>query len=102
MMDVYQKVRDKKGRMTTGDIKKCCITGKSYSFWLQSGIPTKLKWTDFVPRLETSVWITWKTIFKKKINFGQIFDISFSKETEASYWRRGALPWINFENLEEE
>ena len=34
--------------------------------------------------------------------FGQIFDFSFSKETEASYWRRGDLPWINFENLEEE
>ena len=32
----------------------------------------------------------------------QIFEFSFSKETEASYWRRGDLPSINFENLEEE
>ena len=41
-----------------------------------------------------------KNILKKKrssINFGQIFDFSFSKETEASYWRRGELPWLNFE-----
>jgi len=46
-----------------------------------------------------------KNILEKKrssINFGQIFDFSFSKETEASYWRRGDLLWINFENLEEE
>jgi len=35
--------RDKKGRMKTGDIKKCCTTGKSFCLWLQSGIPTKLK-----------------------------------------------------------
>ena len=63
--------------------------GKSFSLWLQSGIPTKLKWTDFVPWLKTSVWITLKTFWKKRssINFGQIFDFSFSKETEASYWR---------------
>jgi hypothetical protein len=39
---------------------------------------------------------------KEKFNFGQIFYFSFSKETEASYWRRGDLPWINSENLEEE
>ena len=39
---------------------------------------------------------------RSSVNFGQIFDFSFSKETEASYWRRGDLPWINFENLEEE
>jgi len=32
----------------------------------------------------------------------QIFDFSFSEKTEASYWRRGDLPWINFENLEGE
>ena len=65
-------------------------TGKSFSLWLQSGIPTKLKWTDFVPWLKTSVWITLKTLWKKErisINFGQIFDFSFSKGTEASYWR---------------
>ena len=86
-------------------LKKCCTTRKSFSLWLKSGIPTKLKWKDFVPWLKTSVWITSKTFWKKKrssINFGQIFDFSFSKETEASYWRRGDLPWINFENLEEE
>jgi len=34
---------NKKGRMPTGDIKKCCTIGKSFSLWLQSGIPTKLK-----------------------------------------------------------
>ena len=34
---------NKKGRMPAGDIKKCCTTGKSFSLWLQSGIPTKLK-----------------------------------------------------------
>jgi len=39
---------------------------------------------------------------KNSINFWQIFEFSFSKETEANYWRRGDLPWINFENLEEE
>ena len=38
---------------------------------------------------------------RSSINFGQILDF-FSKETEASYWRRGDLPWINFEKLEEE
>ena len=37
---------------------------------------------------------------RSSINFGQSFDFSYSKETEASYWRRGDLPWINFENLE--
>jgi len=36
------------------------------------------------------------------MTFRQIFDFSFSKETEASYWRRGDLPWIHFENWEEE
>ena len=39
---------------------------------------------------------------RSSINFGQIFDFCFSKETEASYWRRGDLPWINFENLEQQ
>ena len=39
---------------------------------------------------------------RSSVNSGQIFDFSFSKETEASYWRRRDLPWINFENLEEE
>ena len=34
---------NKKGRMPIGDIKKCCTIGKSFSLWLQSGIPTKLK-----------------------------------------------------------
>ena len=34
---------NKKGRMTTGDIKICCTTVKSFSLWLQSGIPSKLK-----------------------------------------------------------
>ena len=38
---------------------------------------------------------------RSSINFGHIFDFSFSKETEASYWRREDLTWINFENLEE-
>jgi hypothetical protein len=28
----------------------------------------------------------------EKINFGHIFDFSFSKETKASYRRRGDLP----------
>jgi len=35
---------------------------------------------------------TWKVRpFQERssINFGQIFDFSFSKETDASYWRRG-------------
>ena len=27
---------------------------------------------------------------------------AFSKETKASYWRTGNLPWRNFENLQEE
>jgi len=40
-------------------------------------------------------------IKRSSVNFGQIFDF-FSKEKEANYWRRGDLPWINFENLEEE
>ena len=34
---------NRKGRMPTGDIKKCFTTGKSFCLWLQSGIPTKLK-----------------------------------------------------------
>jgi len=34
---------NKKVRMTTGDIKKSCTTGKCFSLWLQSGVPTKLK-----------------------------------------------------------
>jgi len=38
----------------------------------------------------------------EKFNFGQIFDFSFIKETEASYRRRRDLPSINFENLKEE
>ena len=38
----------------------------------------------------------------EKFNFGHIFDFSFSKETDASYWRRGDLHWVNFENFEEE
>jgi len=39
-----------------------------------------------------------KNILKKKkrssVNFGQMFDFSFSKETEASYWRRGELRYL--------
>jgi hypothetical protein len=38
---------------------------------------------------------------ESSINFGHIFYFSFRKETEASYCRRGDLPSINFENLEE-
>jgi len=53
---------------------------------------------------DSEKWDTWLHKLEKRssVNFGQIFDFSFSKETEASYWRRGDLPWINFENLEEE
>jgi len=37
-----------------------------------------------------------KNILKKKekFNFGHILDFSFSKETEASYWRRGDLLYL--------
>ena len=31
---------------------------------------------------------------RSSINFGHIFHFSFSKETEAGYWRTGDLPWI--------
>jgi len=34
---------NKKRRMPTCDIKECCTAGKSFSLWLQSGFPTKLK-----------------------------------------------------------
>jgi len=57
---------NKKRRMPTCDIKECCTAGKSFSLWLQSGFPTKLKWTDFVSWLKISVWITFKNILKKK------------------------------------
>jgi hypothetical protein len=50
-----QEDSNKKGRMLTGDIKICCSTGKSFSVWLNSGISTKLKCTDFVPWLKASV-----------------------------------------------
>ena len=39
---------------------------------------------------------------ESSVNFGYIFYFLFGKETEANYRRRVDLPWINFENFEEE
>jgi hypothetical protein len=75
MTDVYQKVRDgHRFDLLRDGLPKChsCNTGKSFSLWLQSGIATKLKWTDFVPWLKTSVWTTLNT-FCKKENFNQLW-----------------------------
>ena len=57
---------------------------------------------DARANIKQQTWTVCPFHERSSINFGQIFDFSFSKETEASYWRRGDLPWINFENLEEE
>ena len=72
----------------------------------RSEMPDNISWN------EQTLCLGWKQVSesllkhsekkRSSINFGQIFYFSFSKETEASYWRRGDLPWINFENLEEE
>jgi len=57
---------------------------------------------DACANIKQHTWTVGPFHERSSINFGQIFDFSFSKETEASYWRRGDLPWINFKNFEEE
>ena len=57
---------------------------------------------DARANIKQQTWTVGPFHERSSISFGQIFDFSFSKETEASYWRRGDLAWINFENLEEE
>ena len=57
---------------------------------------------DARANIKQQTWTVGPFHERSSVNFGQIFDFSFNKETEASYWRRGDLPWINFENLEEE
>jgi hypothetical protein len=56
---------------------------------------------DARANMKQQTWTVGPFHERSSVNFGHIFDFSFNKETEASYWRRD-LPWINFENLEEE
>ena len=55
---------------------------------------------DACANINQQTWTVGPFSERSSVNFGQIFYFSFSKETEASYWRRGDLPWINFENLD--
>jgi len=57
---------------------------------------------DACANIKQQTWTVRPFQERSSINFEQILDFCFSKETEASYWRRGDLPWINFENFEEE
>ena len=57
---------------------------------------------DARTNIKQQIWTVGPLQERSSVNCGQIFDFSFSKETEASCWRRGDLPWINFENLQEE
>ena len=57
---------------------------------------------DARANIKQQTWTVGPFHERSSINFGHIFYFSFSKETEASYWRTGDLPWINFEKLEEE
>jgi len=54
---------------------------------------------DARANIKQQTWMVGPFQERSSINFGQIFYFSFSKETEASYWRRGDLPWINFEKF---
>jgi len=62
------------------------------------------KWYDVDARanIKQQTWTVGPFHERSSVNCGHIFYFSFSKETEASYWTRGDLPWINLENLEEE
>jgi hypothetical protein len=55
---------------------------------------------DARANIKQQTWTVGPFHERSSVNFAQIFDFSFSKQTEASYWRTGDLPWINFENLE--
>ena len=57
---------------------------------------------DARANIKQQTWTVGPFHERSSVNFEQIFDFSFSKETEASYWRTGDLPWIDFENLQEE
>jgi hypothetical protein len=66
----------------------------------------EMSWSHHIGETHQPDWVVYVRDSEKKrevqSTLDKFFDFSFSKETEASYWRREDLPWINFENLEEE
>jgi hypothetical protein len=53
---------------------------------------------DACANIKQQTWTVGPFQERSSVTFGQIFYLL----TEASYWTRGDLPWINFENLKEE
>ena len=72
----------------------------------------EMSWPHHIGETHQPVWVVYvrlcalvedkclnhfKNILNKKrssVNFGEIFDFSFGKETESSYWRRGDLLYL--------
>jgi len=80
--------------MPTGDIKKMLHYWEQFQSLATKWHPNKAEMNRLCALVEDKCLNRFKNILKKnrrKENFGQIFYFSFSKETEASYRRRGDL-----------
>ena len=64
-------------------------------FWTRKRVWIRLTnvLVDARANIKQQTWTVGPFHERSSINFGQIFDFSFSNETEASYWRKGDLPW---------
>jgi len=74
--------------MTTGDIKKMLHYWEEFQSLVTKWHPNKAEMNRLCVLVEDKCLNHFKNILKKKgssINFGKIFDFSFSKETEANY-----------------
>ena len=74
---------DKKGRMPTGDIKKMLHYWEEFQSLATKWHPNKAEMNRLCALVEDKCLNHFKK--RNSINFGQIFDFSFNKETEASY-----------------
>ena len=86
-MPGYKPMKDKI-TMTTRDIKKMLHYWEEFQSLATKWHPNKAEMNRLCALVEHKCLNHFKNILKKKrssINFGQIFDFSFSKETEASY-----------------
>jgi len=69
------------------DINIPIIRSLRLYFWITTSVV-------LFANIKQKTWTVGPFQQRSSINFGQICDFSFSKETVASYWRRGDLPWI--------
>jgi hypothetical protein len=80
--------------MPTDDIKKMLHYWEEFQSLATKWHPNKAEMNILCALVEDKCLNHFKNILKKEenFNFGQIFDFSFSKETEDKKKRRGDLP----------